>query len=47
MRSDLAHIPWMQVADNLLERLGFKPAEHVYFSVNHHSRQICISADHG
>ena len=39
--------PWMQVADNLLERLGFKPGEHVYFSVNHQLKQICISADHG
>lgn len=37
--------PWMQITDNMLELLGFRPDQHVMFSVDHRRGQINISLD--
>jgi hypothetical protein len=37
--------PWMQIADSMLERLGFLPGQHVMFSIDHSFGHIVISPD--
>lgn len=40
-------MPWMDVVDAHLKMFGFKPGERVFLSINHVTRQICISPDMG
>jgi hypothetical protein len=37
--------PWMQIADSMLERLGFLPGQHVLFCIDHSFGHITISPD--
>ncbi|WP_153100234.1 hypothetical protein [Paraburkholderia hayleyella] len=41
-----AAFPWMQIADDLLERLGFMPGQQVLFCADHRGGCISISPDH-
>ncbi|HEY1999192.1 hypothetical protein [Paraburkholderia sp.] len=38
--------PWMQIADDLLERAGFLPGEQVMLSVDHRSGRITNTPDY-
>ena len=40
--SNKPFLPWMQVTDALLGRLGFMPGERVHFSVDYIRRNIVI-----
>ncbi|MGF6805644.1 hypothetical protein OKW30_000770 [Paraburkholderia sp. Clong3] len=37
--------PWMQIADALLEQVGFLPGQRVMLSVDHRFGEITISLD--
>ncbi len=46
-KTDWPVMPWMDVVDAHLQMFGFKPGERVFLSINHVTRQICISPDMG